>query len=70
MDHDRIMLLNNEQFLNVGDKIVYHKVGAYTVTFGGPFIRYFPEVYVEKDNELQLIRSRITVNDYFKIQSL
>lgn len=70
MDHDRIMMLNNEQFLNVGDKIIYHKVGAYTVTFGGPFIRYFPEVYVEKNNELQLIRSRITVNDYFKIQSL
>lgn len=69
MDFDRIMILENHQELSVKDKIVYHRVGAYSVTFGGPFIRYFPDVYVEKRGNIEQIRSRISVDDYYSIQS-
>lgn len=47
MDHDRIMILENEPELEIGDKIIYQRVGAYSMTFGGMFIRYLPEVYVK-----------------------
>ena len=35
MDHDRLMTIEREKKLSVGDKIVYHRVGAYSMTFGG-----------------------------------
>lgn len=70
MDHDRIMILENKPLLQVGDKIIYHRVGAYTVTFGGPFIRYFPDVYVNSNGSLKLIRKRMSVSDYYNIEYL
>lgn len=51
-DNDRFLYLvkelskennvENEKELSVGDKIVYHRVGAYSMTFGGAFISIFP----------------------------
>lgn len=69
MDHDRIMKLENEQEVKPGDKIVYHRVGAYSMTLGGMFIRYLPEVYVEQDNKVIKVRNRISVEDYYNINS-
>ena len=56
MDHDRIMEIENEKKLEVGDEIVYHRVGAYTVTFGGMFIKFLPEVYVGCKGKVKKIR--------------
>lgn len=69
MDHDRIMTLEGKNELSLGDKIVYEKVGSYTMTFGGPFIRYFPEVYVKDESNTELVRTRMKVKDYYKIQT-
>ena len=70
MDHDRIMRLKDDLELNVGDIITYHKVGNYTVTFGGMFIRYLPEVYLKKtDGSMELIRRRTSVDEYYRINS-
>lgn len=70
MDHDRIMTLENNQELKVNDKIIYHKVGNYTVTMGGMFIRYLPNVYVKTvDGRIEKIRKRTSVEDYYNIQS-
>ena len=69
MDHDRIMEIENELHLQMGDEIIYHRVGAYTVTFGGLFIKFLPEVYVSNNGETELIRSSMTVDEYYKIQS-
>lgn len=69
MDHDRIMKLSNVPRLNVGDQIIYHRVGAYTMTFGGPFIRYFPDVYVKSNNKVTPIRTRMSVEKYYEIQN-
>lgn len=69
MDHDRIMTLLNEKTLSIGDRIIYEKVGAYTMTFGGPFIRFFPDVYVQSGNDLELVRKRMKVKDYYKIHT-
>lgn len=69
MDHDRIMVIEDEKELKVGNEIVYHRVGAYSMTFGGMFIRYLPEVYVKGDEGIQKVRSRITTKEYMKIYS-
>ncbi len=70
MDHDRLMIIEDKPELKVRDKIIYHRVGSYTMTFGGMFIRYFPDVYVYGKNGYELVRSKITVDDYFRVHSL
>ena len=69
MDHDRLMRLRNETELSVNDRIIYRRVGAYAVTFGGPFICYIPEVYVEDGATVEKVRSRISTEDYYRMQS-
>ena len=70
MDHDRLMVLDGDVQLEIGDKIIYHRVGAYSITFGGMFIRYLPDVYVEHfDGGYERIRSRISVEQYYRLQS-
>lgn len=69
MDHDRLMVLENEKELRAGDYIVYRRVGNYTTTFGGPFIRPFPDVYAEVMNELVHVRHKISMEEYFRIES-
>lgn len=68
MDHDRIMKISGVPELSEGDKIIYHRVGAYSMTFGGLFIRYFPDVYVKDHDTYEKVRSRISVQDYFDIE--
>ena len=69
MDHDRIMNLENEPELRVGDEIIYHRVGAYSMTFGGMFIRYYPEVYVERKLQRECVRKTGSVEMYMNIHS-
>jgi len=69
MDHDRIMVIENQPTLGVGDQIVYRRVGNYTVTFGGPFIRPLPPVYAEVDGEVSLVRRGMTVQEYYRMES-
>ncbi len=68
MDHDRLMILEDEPELSPGDHIVYARVGNYTVTFGGPFIRYLPPVYVQIGVQTRLIRRRMDVEDYYRLE--
>ena len=69
MDHDRLMVIENEKELSIGDKIIYHRVGAYTMTFGGMFIRYYPDVYVSDSKKVECVRKQVTVDDYYNIHS-
>lgn len=70
MDHDRLMKLTDEKELQIGDKIVYHRVGAYSMTFGGMFIRYLPAVYVKKcDDVIVEVRGTIQTKDYLLLNS-
>ena len=62
------MVIENENELSVGDQIVYHRVGAYSMTFGGMFIRYYPEVYVESNLGFECVRKRINPEDYVVLQ--
>lgn len=70
MDHDRLMIIENEPELSVGDKIVYHRVGNYTVTFGGAFIKPYPPVYVRKNNEIKLVRRQMSMEEYYRMETV
>lgn len=70
MDHDRIMVLENQPELSIGDQIIYNRVGAYSMTFGGMFIRYYPEVYVQTKDVFEIVRRRIEPREYYTIHNV
>ena len=69
MDHDRLMTIDNGPTLQVGDRIIYQRVGAYSMTFSGPFIRTYPEVYVLCEDGICKIRDRFSVDTYYKLHT-
>lgn len=69
MEHDRLYIADDEPELKVGDRIIYHKVGAYTMCLTPLFIKYFPDVYLERDGELHIVRNAWKAEEY-KMKSL
>lgn len=67
MEHDRLFELIDKPALSVGDGIIYNNVGAYTMCLSPLFIKYFPSVYVEKENgTLKQVRNAWTVEEYIQ----
>lgn len=71
MENDRLFEEINGYKLNVGDRVIYDKVGAYTMCLSPLFIKYFPDVYVEEDGEYLLVRKawkpeQYIMNSYFE----
>ena len=70
MDHDRLMVIENNPELSVGDHIIYHRVGNYTITFGGPFIKPYPPVYALTDTGCVLVRKAMTIEEYYRMETV
>ncbi|MCU4295657.1 hypothetical protein D3I60_00920 [Brevibacterium permense] len=67
MEDDRLLVLNDHPTLCEGDRIVFRKVGAYTMAYRSSFIEYPPAVYLRHDDGLlSLIRPRGEVEDYLR----
>lgn len=64
MEHDRLFDAFSMPEYRVGDRIVYHKVGAYTMCLSPLFIRYFPDVYVQKAGSIEKVREHWTAKEY------
>lgn len=64
MEHDRLFEVKSEPELKPGDAIVYHKVGAYTMSLSPLFIKWFPDVYLKDGNKMHLVRNRWGANEY------
>ncbi len=47
MEKDRIMKIEAKEELSVGDRILFNKVGSYTMCLSPLFIEYFPRVYLK-----------------------
>lgn len=45
LEYDRMFTLIGQPRLEIGDRIIYHNVGAYTLTLSPQFIRFWPRVY-------------------------
>lgn len=64
MEHDRLYESHDEEELKVGDKIIYDKVGAYTMCLTPLFIKYFPDVYVKENDSYTKVREAWSVDEY------
>lgn len=64
LEYDRLFTLADSPRLDVGDRIVYNNVGAYTMTLSPQFIRLWPRVYaLDTDGEYRLVRRESRASD-------
>ncbi|MCI6103818.1 MAG: hypothetical protein MR693_01785 [Bacteroidales bacterium] len=57
LEYDRLFQLPiGSKKLELGDRIIFHRVGAYTMTLSPLFIHFLPNVYLQKGDYYQLIR--------------
>ena len=67
MEEDRILTIVDSKELRVGDKLLFNKVGSYTMTLSPLFIEYFPSVYVKKGlGEYVCVRTRWDIDEYMQ----
>lgn len=66
MEHDRLFEMRQKAALQEGDKIIYHKVGGYTMCLSPLFIKYFPDVYVYEAGEYTQVRKRWDAHNYIQ----
>lgn len=67
LEYDKMYEIKDNCLLNIGDRILYKSVGAYTMTLSPLFIRFFPYIYLkDKDNYL-LLRKKWSASDFFDI---
>ncbi|MBS6396186.1 MAG: pyridoxal-dependent decarboxylase [Clostridiales bacterium] len=64
MENDRLFELQDGRRLEAGDRIVYEKVGAYTMCLSPLFIGYFPPVYLEEDGDISCVRRKWGPKEY------
>ncbi len=69
MDHDRLMVLENQPELSIGDHIIFQRVGNYTVTFGGPFIKPFPPVFAIVNGNIEIARKKMSISEYYEMET-
>ena len=67
MENDRLIKLNDKEELSIGDRVLFNKVGSYTMCLSPLFIEYFPMVYLKNiDNEFKCIREKWDVKEYIQ----
>lgn len=70
MEHDRMFVLESGKELMVDDKIVYHKVGAYTMCLSPLFIKYFPTVILNDNGKITEIRNKWDAKAYSQYSNI
>lgn len=70
MEDDRLMDIEDEPALEIGDRIVFYKVGGYTMCYQSKFfIEFPPAVYIRThEAELTLVREKSSVSEYLQGQ--
>ena len=66
LEYDRLFTLVDKPLLNIGDRIVYHNVGAYTMCLTPMFIRYIPNIYALEEEKCKLVREKWTAKEYIQ----
>lgn len=67
LENDVITTITDKPRLNVGDRIIIKKIGAYTLSLSPLFISYFPAVWLLKqDGSLQCLRERWTAKQFIQ----
>ncbi|MGP5078437.1 hypothetical protein ACTXKZ_10270 [Brachybacterium alimentarium] len=66
MEEDRITRLTEAPALAEHDRIVFSRVGAYTMSYQSTFIEFLPAVHVRRGDALTQVRRRWGVADYLQ----
>lgn len=67
LDNDRLMELVDYKELKKGDKIIFNKVGSYTMALSPLFIEYFPDVYVKnEEGKINKVREKWGVDQFLQ----
>lgn len=66
LENDRFFSLRNKRKLKEGDKIIFEKVGAYTIGLAPLFIQFYPNIYVEFEDKVELIQKKWNEKDFIK----
>lgn len=64
MENDRLFEIHDGPELREGDRIVYEKVGAYTMCLSPLFIGYFPAVYLKENGKITCVREKWGAREY------
>lgn len=68
LEYDRMFTLVDKPRLEVGDRILYNNVGAYTMTLSPQFIRLWPRVYaINEVGECRLVRRESRAQDIMNL---
>lgn len=69
MEDDRLMDIRDEPALQIGDRVIFYKVGGYTMCYQATFfIAFAPPVYVRTADEVIQVRGVPAVEDYLQGQ--
>ena len=67
MEDDRLMTLHDQPALSVGDRVVFYKVGGYTMSFQPTlFIEPPPPVYARTADRLIQVRQGLELTEYLR----
>ncbi|WP_022869704.1 type III PLP-dependent enzyme domain-containing protein [Yaniella halotolerans] len=66
VEGDRLVTLKDQPVLQVDDRVVFYKVGAYTLALQPLFIEYLPAVYARTEDELTLVRRQWGAAEYLQ----
>lgn len=64
VEADRLMTLKDQPELQIDDRVIFHKMGAYTLSLQPMFIEYLPAVYARTEDELVLVRKKWGAAEY------
>lgn len=71
MENDRLTKLIDKPELSIGDRLIFNKVGSYTMCLSPLFIEYFPIVYLRNiENKYICIREKWDIEEYIQKSSL
>ena len=65
MESDRFF--STQEQISIGDKIVFNRVGAYTIGLSPLFIQFYPTIYLMENNSFTILRNKMTSKEYIKI---
>ena len=64
IEMDRFLDLQDTKELSIGDEIMIHNTGAYSIVLAPLFIEYFPSVIVKDGNKYIIAREKWSTNEF------
>ena len=64
MEKDYLMFNHVGELPKIGDFLVFHNMGAYTIVLNPPFIKERPPIFAKIGSQFKIVRKRETLDDF------